>query len=369
MYIKGLEIDGSAIKYVKFHKSTENTQVEDPEHRALDVYAMNTSDLGAIKNYEIEDLPEYLKLIKYDSTLFLPNFSIKKSIFEDVEINIIVALIEDENIQVDGHDEDIHNVYYFYYDRLTILLRSDKNKLSDLQELIGEGIPGLEFNFHGNPDSLVGSIWGIVMRSRGDINLEYRDTDGIDFNGEVSVLDWSHAMAGLNDLVYNQLKPYQFTEPLTKYPQEITDNKNLLKYEFSEIQQGQVRGHLVGSHWKYFYIHKMPFEYELLITETATYVRVLQLMQEFNLITNIGDYWVTANDGKRWKCAVEWKFPIENNFDLNDPKGSSDTTGNIIRISGDLHFYTIAKNKRMAQILEILVDVNTEQDVIKSNIN
>ena len=29
----------------------------------------------------------------------------------------------------------------------------------------------------------------------------------------------------------------------------------------------------------------------------------------------------------------------------------------------------IAKNKRMAQILEILVNVNTEQDVIKSNIN
>lgn len=366
MYIRGIEVDNTTIKYVKFHQSTEvRTEVNDENH-SLDVYATQTSDLGAIKNYPIENIPEYIKLQKYDTSLILPNFSVRKSIFETVEFNIIIAQVDEENEQIDGHGDELKNVYYFYYDRLTIILRSDKHSLNDLKELIGDGVPGLEFSW-GDLDSSVGNILGVNLRNKGNVEHEYLNVDPVDFNGEVSILDWSHALEGLNKVIYDQLKLYEFAEPITKTAQEFPENKNLIKYEINELQQGQVRGHLVGPHWKYFYIHKMPVEYELVITETATYVRVLNLIQEFNLIYNIGDYWVTANDGKQWKCAMEWNFPAGNNFDLNDAKGSSDTTGNVIRITGYIHFYTVTKNKYMDQILEILANVEDEPDTVKSN--
>lgn len=114
-------------------------------------------------------------------------------------------------------------------------------------------------------------------------------------------------------------------------------------------------------------MHKMPFELEFLMTETQSYVRLLHEMQMFNKVTNIGSYKVKDNNNNEWNVAVEWIFPIENSFDVDDPRGSSDTVGTSIKLSGILHFFTVAKDKFMGTIQDILLSIEKEVDLIVIN--
>lgn len=368
MIINGLVLDEN-IKYVKFHKSNDIRSEINEELHALDIYATNSSDVSeypCIKDFPIMDDPEYIKLGKFVHADF-PNFRITKFTHEPLEVNIFIAKMDDENRQMDGDDnEDIRNVAYYFYDRLTILMRDDKHTLADLSELMN-GIPYVGFTPLGDLSSEVGNIPNVVIRNK-DIKVEeYYSTKPLDFNGQISVLDWSHAFDEFLSLIMKDLKEYDFAEPVTRLAQEIPENSNLLRYDIQDIQPDG-RGHLVGSHWKYFLMHKLPFELEFVLTTTSSYVRLLHELQDYNKVTNIGSFHVTANDGKRWNVAPEWNFPIENNFDLTDPKGSSDTVGQVIKCSGFLHFFTVSKDKFMGIIEQILLIIKDEKDIITKSI-
>lgn len=368
MIIRGIVLDDS-IKYVKFHKSPEPSVEVNEELKCIDIFGESSSDISEyinIKDYPIEDDLEYIKLGKYRTATF-PDFIITKKTFEDLEINIFIIKLDDENLQMDGEDNyEIKNTVYYFYDRLTILMREDKHTLADLSELI-EDIEWIGFEPTGDPSNLIGQVPNAVIRNKTDIEVGYYSINPIDFNGQISVLDWSHAMEGFLEQVKIHVKDMDFSEPVTKLAQEIPTNTNLIRYDFSDLQQ-DMRGHLVTDHWKYFYMHKLPFELEFIVTQTSTYVRLLHDIQDFNRVTNIASFFVTANDGLKWRVAVEWNFPAENNFDLIEPKGSSDTVGNTIRLTGFLHFFTVSKNKIMYLIEQILNIIQDESSIISKSI-
>lgn len=364
MIIKGLVISDS-IKYIKFVKSTNIGVTQDDTIKSLVISATKSSDLSdkysVLKDIEFNDIPEYIKLPTSLPSINYPDFSIQKMIYEDLEVNIIVVNVDDENEQSDGNDNTLSNVYYYYYDRLTILLRSDKHKVSDLKELLSD-FKYIKFTSI-NEDAEVGTVPKVILRLS-EVNIgEYYSSDAFDFNGTISKVDWSHALDGFLTEIKKQLVDYDFNEPVTMLEQEIPSNSNLIKYDIGDLQSSN-RGHLVGEHWKYFYMHKLPFNLEFVMTDTASYVRLLHNMQGFNEVTNILGFSVKDNSDDEWKVAVEWNFPIENDFSLTEPKGSSTTVGNSIKCSGFLHFYTVSKNKYMQLIEEIANNVNKENSVI-----
>lgn len=354
MLIKGLKIKDS-VRYVKFHRSSDNSITENESLSSMDIYCMNTSDLGATKGFPIETTDhEYTKLSRVNYSLTLPGFSLTKMSHEPLIVSIIVVKIDHDN-QQDGADS---NTIFFDYDRLTILLREDKRTVADLAELMSQ-LTEVGFSVE-DPEALVGNLTTTIIRDK-DISTDYINDHSIDFNNQVSVLDWSHALDGLLTKIHEDLKLYGFNKPTTKIAQELTTEKNLIRYEFNNLEQSN-RGHLVGSHWMHFFMHKMPFEIELVISETSTYVRLLHEIQMFNRITNIGSFDIIDNEGDSWNVAVEWSFPVENSFEVSEPKGSSDTVGNTIRLNGFIHFFTVAKNKFMEVIKEVLTNIADEVD-------
>lgn len=368
MIINGLVLDEN-IKYVKFHKSTDIKSEINEELHALDIYATNSSDIqeySCIKDFPIVSDHEYIKLGKFSHATF-PNFKLTKFTYEPLEVNIFIVKMDSENKQVDGDDnEDIRNTAFYFYDRLTILMRDDKHTLADLAELM-EDIPYIGFTPLSDLTSEVGNVPNVVIRNKDLVVGDYYSNEPLDFNGQISVLDWSHAFDKFLKLIMDDIKEFDFAEPVTRLAQEIPENANLLRYDIQDIQPDG-RGHLVGSHWKYFLMHKLPFELEFVLTTTASYIRLLHDLQNYNKVTNIGSFHVTANNGMLWRVAPEWNFPIENNFDLTDPKGSSDTVGQVIKVGGFLHYFTVSKDKLMGIIEQILLLINNENDLIQKSI-
>lgn len=239
MFLKGIEIPSST-RYVKFHRSVENKKVSDDSLHTLDFYCTNTGVFNAVKSFPIEeDTPEYIKLPKVDYSLTLPGLVITKLSYEPLIVSIIIASVDEENRQVDGEDQSLHNTLYYDYDRLTILLRSDKRSVKDLSELLSD----LPYIRHQVIDETaqVGNLTTTILRNK-DISEDYITTEPVDFNGQISVVDWSHAFDGLLQLVYSQVSVYGFDDPMTKIAQEITTNKNQMRYSFSNIEEDG-RGH------------------------------------------------------------------------------------------------------------------------------
>lgn len=373
MYCNGIIIP-DWVRYLKLVQDSEVNIITSDSNKSLEIHGMYSDEIDGIDSIDHQELGLFMEFIKVPTSLpsiTFPGFKLTKRCIEDFEVNIIVVKLDDTTDQFEDtvdesseHEQSISNTVHSSYSRLTILLREDRRSVADLAKLLKDN-PYVDIEVL-DENAEVGSKLTLVLRNKDIVVDAYYSMDPFDYNGNISVLDWSHAMKGLLDVIKDQVSIYDFNNPVTSTEQELPTNANLIKYNFSELQQGNVRGHLIGGHWNYFYMHKMPFSLEFLLTSTDYYVRLLHEMQLFRRITNIGEFWVTANDGVRWKVAVEWVFPIGNDFDLNDPKGSSATVGNSIKLDGFLHFNTIAKDEFKWKITQLLMGINSESDNINS---
>lgn len=358
MIINGINLP-NIFKYVKFTISdTPNVQAHF-DLKAVDYYGKTSNDFIALGSDVLYDIPidtdlEYIKLPE-PPQLELPNITLKKLIYEDLILSILIIKLDSDDVI-----QNAQSVVYWSYGRVIVLLREDEATISKLIELLSQ-VNQLEIISQAEGKSPVGNLFNFPIRKK-NLSAQYEDMNSLSWHETVAELDWSQGFEKLLNIINDQLSIYGFNYPLAVTAQELPDKGNLAKYKFGEIQPDD-RGHLVGNRWKYFFMNKLPFELEFVLSDSSQYMKLLYEMNSMLRITNIANYQVQSYQGNPWDVAILWNYPIENTLDVSDQHGESDTTGNVIRLTGTMYYNTLNRAQIQYNINEILMEI-TDGDIV-----
>lgn len=349
MYVKGLKIP-EGYDYVKFIKSSNTKVTLQQSLKALVIEGLNTAEFIEFENIdsqEIDTTLDYLKIPK-STKLILPNVIISKNIYEDLTISIFVIKLEGDDIVQTAQSTCIYT-----YDSICVLLREDEANTEVLKTMLDNlKIVSCDIITSGN----VGNLSLIPIRNK-DINWDYQSDIPQDWNDTIAVLDWSQPTEKYLQLLSDQLKHYQFGDPLTEFPQEIPKNNNLIIYDLETVSS-DLRGHLIGKKWDRFHQSKLKINLTFVLTTTQSYLTLLYEMHNQNKVVNICGYDVVDNNGRTWKVAVTYEFPVITDLDDEEPKGTLPIVGNVIKCNLGLHYYTISRSQQIIPIEEIIVELS-----------
>lgn len=345
------------IKYVKFHNNAGRGQVTiNDSLKSIDIYGKYSTDQSELSTVSKVDLPhnlEYIKVPSYGS-LVTSGIRITKLIYEDLVIDIHVVKTDEDRVY-----QELISVAKAAYNRILILIKDTEATPTKLADLLAY-LPTISVEVL-DPTVEVTSIHNVVIQN------SHRRVDGYNhptmWNNTIAQLDWSQSLEKLLSLVYEDIKEYYFSEPTPKLAQFLNERPNTCRYELGPLEYDN-RGHLVGRRWKYFSQNKMKVDFEFLCTDTPTYYKLLYDIKTQIKVVNIANYQVIDNYGHQWDVACTWELPNEESLTVTESSGSNDTAGDAIRVSAEMHFFTISKPTIGILVEEILLEISTLPEII-----
>lgn len=164
-----------------------------------------------------------------------------------------------------------------------------------------------------------------------------------------AVIDVGLVTKALNDLIRKTFPDYDVT-PTNN--QRRIDKKDYIVYTFMNT-----------DNWRRPYIDRLrhdtllsqfTVQYEFVTFDTVKHQNLLHHVKAVEVLTNIGKFYATDEEGHSWKCAIDWG-QIDFPFSTGQTKGNyGENAGNSFTITGVVRYFTVPRNDEVFSVIKYI---------------